>query len=276
MSPTTHHIDDLLRGRYLKKRTNREFNRRQGCPLSALVSLANRRRIHPPGIYRRRRPERTVLYQAVQENIETYLSQAHWENPLGDAVPAYVEYDLRQYLTCGIFAHGFARTFCEHDPKMITAVLRIFLDVVDQALRQLSGCNPIKARFGANSTLSSLRFFTEPSCSRSLLCDRWPVQCRGLWSELLKKTEENRGQNAVSETRDQNAVAANISKNCVLTPVFRFGSILSGFCEAQLPTLRCHRDRSRYTAPSRWTKYCCPCVHHSVETYDPTFVQRSL
>jgi hypothetical protein len=54
-----------------------------------------------------------MLYQAVQENIETYLSQAHWEDPLGDAVPAYVEHDLRQYLTCGIFAHGFARAFCD-------------------------------------------------------------------------------------------------------------------------------------------------------------------
>jgi hypothetical protein len=66
-----------------------------------------------PGIYRRRRPERTVLCQAVQENIETYLSQARWEAPLGNAVPAYVEHDLRQYLTCGILAHGFARAFCD-------------------------------------------------------------------------------------------------------------------------------------------------------------------
>jgi len=44
-----------------------------------------------PGIYRRRRPERTVRYQAVQGNIETYLSQTCWEDPLGGAVPAYVE-----------------------------------------------------------------------------------------------------------------------------------------------------------------------------------------
>jgi hypothetical protein len=38
---------------------------------------------HCPGIYRHRRPERTVLYQAVQENIETYLSEARWEGALG-------------------------------------------------------------------------------------------------------------------------------------------------------------------------------------------------
>ena len=66
-----------------------------------------------PSIYRRRRPERTVLYQAVQENIETYLSQARCEAPLGGAVPDYVEHDLRKYLKCGILAHGFARAFCD-------------------------------------------------------------------------------------------------------------------------------------------------------------------
>ena len=69
--------------------------------------------IHPSGIYRRRRPGRTVLYQVVQENIETYLSQARGEDPLGDAVPDYVEHDLRKYLKCGILAHGFARAFCD-------------------------------------------------------------------------------------------------------------------------------------------------------------------
>jgi hypothetical protein len=109
--------------------------------------------IQSPRIYRRRRPERTVLYQAVQENIETYFSQARWEDPLGKGVPAYVEHDLRQYLTCGLLAHGFSRAFCEHDPKMITAVLRIVLDVIEQALRQLSGCDYTTARVGASSYL---------------------------------------------------------------------------------------------------------------------------
>jgi hypothetical protein len=45
------------------------------------------------------------------------------------------------------------RGYLEHDPKMITAVLRIVLDVIEQALRQLSSCDPIKARFGAISYL---------------------------------------------------------------------------------------------------------------------------
>ncbi len=64
---------------------------------------------HSPGIYRRRRPERTVLYQA------------RWEDPLGDAVPACVEHDLRKYLKCGILAHGFARAFWDerHQTAMV-------------------------------------------------------------------------------------------------------------------------------------------------------------
>ena len=83
--------------------------------MSAVSACISRKpeAIHPSGIYRRRRPERTVLYQAVQENIESYLSQARWEDPLGNAVPVYVEHDLRKYLTCGILAHGFARAFCD-------------------------------------------------------------------------------------------------------------------------------------------------------------------
>jgi hypothetical protein len=41
---------------------------------------------------------------------------------------------------------------------MINAVLRIFLDVVEQALRQLSDCDYITARFGAISTLHRHRY----------------------------------------------------------------------------------------------------------------------
>jgi hypothetical protein len=43
--------------------------------------------IQSPRIYRRRRPERTVLYQAGQANIETYLSQARWEDPWARPCP---------------------------------------------------------------------------------------------------------------------------------------------------------------------------------------------
>ncbi len=70
-------------------------------------------------VYQRRRPERSVAYQVVQQNLETWLARqragrldagADW---VVDPVLAYVECALRKYLECGILAHGFARARCE-------------------------------------------------------------------------------------------------------------------------------------------------------------------
>jgi hypothetical protein len=71
-----------------------------------------------PRVYQPRRPERTVVYQIVQRHLETWLEATRGRDPDGAPVPAYVERDFRQYLTCGIFAHGFARArfaHCGHD-----------------------------------------------------------------------------------------------------------------------------------------------------------------
>ena len=59
-------------------------------------------------LYRRRRPERTLLYRTVQANLVTWLALADD----GDPVPAYVEQTFRRYLECGVLAHGFARARC--------------------------------------------------------------------------------------------------------------------------------------------------------------------
>ena len=61
--------------------------------------------------YLPRRPTETVLYRTVRENLETFLAHARetYERPL----PQYVEQELRAYLRCGVFAHGFARLRCE-------------------------------------------------------------------------------------------------------------------------------------------------------------------
>ena len=64
-----------------------------------------------PGLYRRRRPAETVLYQVVQEHLETFLSLA--DDPTGPGLPGYVERDFRKYLKCGILANGFARARCK-------------------------------------------------------------------------------------------------------------------------------------------------------------------
>ena len=64
------------------------------------------------GAYRRREPEETVLYQVVQQNLETFLARMREACPDHDPVPDYVESTLRGYLECGILAHGFGRCWC--------------------------------------------------------------------------------------------------------------------------------------------------------------------
>jgi hypothetical protein len=60
--------------------------------------------------YRRRQPEQTVLYEAVRQNLATFLEEA---NQQGRGLPRYVERDFTRYLECGVLAHGFARVRCE-------------------------------------------------------------------------------------------------------------------------------------------------------------------
>ena len=67
-----------------------------------------------PTPYRRRRPERTLLYRTVQTHFATWLALRRdgFDDGDGDAVPGYVEREFRRYLECGILAHGFARARC--------------------------------------------------------------------------------------------------------------------------------------------------------------------
>lgn len=65
----------------------------------------------PPTHYERHRPEETVLYLIVQENLETFLSQVEMET--GQSLPDFVTNEFEAYLRCGILAHGFLRAKCE-------------------------------------------------------------------------------------------------------------------------------------------------------------------
>lgn len=65
------------------------------------AATASRTAVYPP-----RRPERTVVYQVVQHPLETWLEATRGRHPDGEPVPRYIERDFRQYLTCGILAHG--------------------------------------------------------------------------------------------------------------------------------------------------------------------------
>jgi ribosomal protein S27E len=62
-------------------------------------------------VYQRHRPEDSVLYKIIQENLETFLRQAQIET--GYPLPEFVEREFREYLKCGILAYGFLRVQCE-------------------------------------------------------------------------------------------------------------------------------------------------------------------
>ena len=61
-------------------------------------------------LYRRRQPERTLLYRTVQAHLATWL--ALHDEDAGETAPAASEREFRRYLECGILAHGFARARC--------------------------------------------------------------------------------------------------------------------------------------------------------------------
>jgi hypothetical protein len=61
--------------------------------------------------YVRRQPEGTVLHQVVRGHLETFLAEARLRGG-GEGLPRFVERELREFLTCGVLAEGFARFRC--------------------------------------------------------------------------------------------------------------------------------------------------------------------
>jgi hypothetical protein len=57
----------------------------------------------PSPAYCPRRPEESVLYGVVAENLETFLAR---HNERDRPVPRFVETELRSFLECGILAYG--------------------------------------------------------------------------------------------------------------------------------------------------------------------------
>lgn len=60
--------------------------------------------------YRRREPEKTLLYQTVQQHLNTFLATLARN---GESLPGYVECAFEAYLDCGMLQKGFARFYCE-------------------------------------------------------------------------------------------------------------------------------------------------------------------
>jgi hypothetical protein len=69
----------------------------------------------PPGgerrAYQPRAAEQQVLHTIVREHLETFLHEAA-ERGEGTGLPRFVEQEFRDFLTCGILTHGFARVRC--------------------------------------------------------------------------------------------------------------------------------------------------------------------
>jgi len=60
--------------------------------------------------YRRREPEKTVLYRVVQNNLATFVARA---GQRGRTIPWFVKRELESYLDCGILSRGFVRVACQ-------------------------------------------------------------------------------------------------------------------------------------------------------------------
>lgn len=64
----------------------------------------------PHGAYRPRQPECSVLYEVIDEQLEGFLAAAASR---GHPLPLFIERTFRNYLACGIAAHGFVRVHCD-------------------------------------------------------------------------------------------------------------------------------------------------------------------
>ena len=62
------------------------------------------------GQYARHCPERTLLYQLIDEYYPAF--EAQWAAE-GRALPGYVRQEFDEYLKCGCLEHGFLRVQCE-------------------------------------------------------------------------------------------------------------------------------------------------------------------
>ena len=59
-----------------------------------------------PTVYRPRKPEKTVLFEAIKKNYTT------WNKNTKDPIPKHVDTTFKKYLGCGILAKGFAHAHC--------------------------------------------------------------------------------------------------------------------------------------------------------------------
>ena len=60
--------------------------------------------------YERYAPEKSLLYQVVKQNWNSFAKKCETEN---HPVPRFVKREFEAYLRCGILDYGFARVYCQ-------------------------------------------------------------------------------------------------------------------------------------------------------------------
>jgi Transposase zinc-binding domain/Putative transposase len=61
--------------------------------------------------YQPRRAEASVLHRIIREHLDDFLRAAA-DRGDGAGLPAFIAREFRQFLTCGVLAHGFSRVRC--------------------------------------------------------------------------------------------------------------------------------------------------------------------
>lgn len=62
------------------------------------------------GVYQRHQPEKTLLYQIVDNHYPTFVALMAEQ---GKPLPHYVQDEFEAYLKCGRLEHGFLRVRCD-------------------------------------------------------------------------------------------------------------------------------------------------------------------
>ncbi|MFN0299632.1 MAG: transposase zinc-binding domain-containing protein [Burkholderiales bacterium] len=122
--------------------------------------------------YERRCPEDTILYQLVQEHLETFLAQAQAQT--GTALPQFVKDEFDAFLQCGILAHGFLRLRCA---KCAHEKLVAFL------CKRRGFCPSCGARRMAEAAAHLVDYVIPPVPVRQWVLS-FPIPCASCWPPI--------------------------------------------------------------------------------------------
>ncbi len=74
--------------------------------------------------YKRRDPERAILYQVLQQNMEQFFQTVE-SNPDQKSLPYFVKKEFEKFLSCGLLRHGFVRLKCYLNYVVTSMLLKV-------------------------------------------------------------------------------------------------------------------------------------------------------